>query len=143
MKGKFDAYVLWPLAKKFQNWIVDRSTAFDFTVYNKNSSQNIRLIHLKGVFIIIELIRYCLCFGWYNFLICISQHFLKNKILFIVKDQKERLKMAIFIEWVFWNKKLFQYLSAASNCQNLEVVSLSFLVLFRNIISVVFRKLLF
>ena len=32
MKGKFDAYVLWPLAKKFQNWIVDQSTARDFTV---------------------------------------------------------------------------------------------------------------
>ena len=32
MKGKFDAYVLWPLAKKLQNWIVDRSTARDFTV---------------------------------------------------------------------------------------------------------------
>ena len=33
MKGKFDAYVLWPLAKKFQNWIVDRSTALNFTVH--------------------------------------------------------------------------------------------------------------
>ena len=33
MKEKFDAYVLWPLAKRFQNWIVDRSTARDFTVY--------------------------------------------------------------------------------------------------------------
>ena len=32
MEGKFDAYVLWPLAKKFQNWKVDRSTARDFTV---------------------------------------------------------------------------------------------------------------
>ena len=32
MKGKFDAYVLWPLAKKLQNWIVDQSTARDFTV---------------------------------------------------------------------------------------------------------------
>ena len=32
MKGKFDAYVLWPLTKKFQNWIVDRSTARDFMV---------------------------------------------------------------------------------------------------------------
>ena len=32
MKGKFDAYVLWPLVKKFQNWIVDLSTARDFTV---------------------------------------------------------------------------------------------------------------
>ena len=35
MKGKFDAYVLWPLAKKFQNWIVDRSTAREFTVCNE------------------------------------------------------------------------------------------------------------
>ena len=25
MKGKFDAYVLWPLAQRVQNWIVDRS----------------------------------------------------------------------------------------------------------------------
>ena len=33
MKVKFDAYVLSPLAKKSQNWIVDRSTARDFTVY--------------------------------------------------------------------------------------------------------------
>ena len=32
MKGKFDAYVLWPLAKRVQIWIVDRSTARDFTV---------------------------------------------------------------------------------------------------------------
>ena len=34
VKGKFDAYVLWPLAKKFQNWIVDQSTAREFTVDN-------------------------------------------------------------------------------------------------------------
>ena len=32
MKGKFDAYVLWPLAQRVQNWIVDQSTARDFTV---------------------------------------------------------------------------------------------------------------
>ena len=32
MKGKFDGYVLWPLVKRFQNWIVDQSTAPDFTV---------------------------------------------------------------------------------------------------------------
>ena len=32
MKGKFDANVLWPLAKKFQNWIVDLSIAHDFMV---------------------------------------------------------------------------------------------------------------
>ena len=35
MKGKFDPYVLWPLAKKVQNWIVDWSTARDFMVFNK------------------------------------------------------------------------------------------------------------
>ena len=33
MKGKFDAYVLWPYAKSVQNWIVDRSTARNFKVY--------------------------------------------------------------------------------------------------------------
>ena len=32
MKGKFYAYVLWPLAQSVQNWIVDRSTTCDFTV---------------------------------------------------------------------------------------------------------------
>ena len=32
MTGKFDAYVLWPLAKRVQNWILDRSTARNFTV---------------------------------------------------------------------------------------------------------------
>ena len=33
MKGKFDAYVLWPLDKKVQNWLLDRSTARDFTIF--------------------------------------------------------------------------------------------------------------
>ena len=33
MKGKFDTYVLRLVAKKFQNWVVDRSTTRDFTVY--------------------------------------------------------------------------------------------------------------
>ena len=32
MKRKFDAYVLWHLAKRFQNWIVAQSTARNFTV---------------------------------------------------------------------------------------------------------------
>ena len=32
MKGKFDFYVLLPLAKSFQNWIIDQSTDQDFTV---------------------------------------------------------------------------------------------------------------
>ena len=31
MKGKFDAYVLWPLSQRVQNWTKDRSTARDFT----------------------------------------------------------------------------------------------------------------
>ena len=33
MKGKFDAYVLWPLSTRVQNWIVDGSSACDFTVF--------------------------------------------------------------------------------------------------------------
>ena len=31
MKGEFDAYVLWPLAKRVQNGIVGGFTARDFT----------------------------------------------------------------------------------------------------------------
>ena len=46
MKGKFDAYVLWPLVKKIQNWIVDRSTARDFTVDNDFESQNFAVYDL-------------------------------------------------------------------------------------------------
>ena len=38
MKVKFDGYVLWPLAKKSKNWIVDRSTARDFTVVDARIS---------------------------------------------------------------------------------------------------------
>ena len=33
LKVKFDAYVLWPLAQRVQNWIVDWSTARYFTVH--------------------------------------------------------------------------------------------------------------
>ena len=32
MKGKFDSYALWPLAKKFRNWKVDWPTTCDFMV---------------------------------------------------------------------------------------------------------------
>ena len=32
MTGKFDAYVLWPLDERVQNWIVARSTVRDFTL---------------------------------------------------------------------------------------------------------------
>ena len=32
MKGKVDPYLLWPLIKRVQNWIVDRSTACNFMV---------------------------------------------------------------------------------------------------------------
>ena len=45
--GKFDAYVLWPLAKKFQNWIVDRSTARDFTVYGTSKFEILQIIRKK------------------------------------------------------------------------------------------------
>ena len=33
MRGKFDAYKLWPLAQRVWNWIVDWSTARYFTVH--------------------------------------------------------------------------------------------------------------
>ena len=38
MKGKFDAYVLWPLVKRVQSWIVDRSSDRDFMIgYRKDN----------------------------------------------------------------------------------------------------------
>ena len=36
MKGEFDDYVLWPLAKRVKNRIVDQSTARDFTVFQES-----------------------------------------------------------------------------------------------------------
>ena len=41
MKGEFDANV--PLAKRVQNWIVDQSTACDFTVFDLKIDWNICL----------------------------------------------------------------------------------------------------
>ena len=41
MKGKLDAYVLWPLDKGVQNWIVDWSTASNFTLNIIGKSESI------------------------------------------------------------------------------------------------------
>ena len=50
MKGKFDAYVLWPSAKMIQIWIVDRSTARDFTVFkllsNRRAADQLNIMSL-------------------------------------------------------------------------------------------------
>ena len=35
INGKFDTYVLWPLAKRVQNWIVGRSTTRNFTILQR------------------------------------------------------------------------------------------------------------
>ena len=49
MKEKFDAYVLWPLAKKFQNWIVDRSTARNFCCrYKLWKPEILRFLYIFG-----------------------------------------------------------------------------------------------
>ena len=59
MKGKFDTYILWPLAKKFQNWIVDWSTARNFTV-SKNSYNRIYDLYCNG-FLVATLLPITLC----------------------------------------------------------------------------------
>ena len=52
MKGKFDVYVLWPSAKRVQNWIVDESTARDFTVNNISIVSNYTLqMFLKKILV--------------------------------------------------------------------------------------------
>ena len=38
MKGKFDAYVLWPLTKSFQNLIVDRRPVYCWRLYGTGFS---------------------------------------------------------------------------------------------------------
>ena len=49
MKGNFDAYVLWTLDKMVQNWIVDPSTARDFTEFAVNNLLNIQASFGHGV----------------------------------------------------------------------------------------------
>lgn len=39
MKGQFDAYVLWSLAQRIQNWTVDQSTAREFTVVCNSATE--------------------------------------------------------------------------------------------------------
>ena len=51
MKGKIDAYVLWPLAIRIQNWIVDRSTARNFKVLNSRTRRMV-LISSGNIFMI-------------------------------------------------------------------------------------------
>ena len=43
MKGIFDAYILWLFVKKVQNWIVDRSTARDFTVWETIPTNSLKI----------------------------------------------------------------------------------------------------
>ena len=50
MKGKLDAYVLWPFAKRVQNWIVDQSTAHDFMVDIIGSVDPYQLLSLVATF---------------------------------------------------------------------------------------------
>ena len=59
LMGKFDAYVLWPFAKRVQNWIVDRSTAHDFTVYVWNWAFP-QMLPKTGI---LELIKFWWYFG--------------------------------------------------------------------------------
>ena len=49
MKGRFDAYVLWPLTKRFKNWIVDRSSARDYTVCEIEVGCNHNPAYLVGI----------------------------------------------------------------------------------------------
>jgi hypothetical protein len=44
VKGKFDPYVLWPLAKKVQIWIVKRSVDFKMSFWCHRLDQNTNLI---------------------------------------------------------------------------------------------------
>ena len=80
MKRKFDSYLLLPLAKKFQNWIVDRSTARDFTVYFSD-------ITIQGLKILITLkfSEKWGDFGWFLYMLHHREYFiLKTTTPFLI-----------------------------------------------------------
>ena len=54
MKGKFDPYALWPFA--YDLWIVDRSTARNFTVLNTSEIKDLAKTKIKLTVCIIEYI---------------------------------------------------------------------------------------
>ena len=69
MKGIFDDYVLWPLAKRVQNWTVDRPTAPNFTVV----AANFNFLHNKmnfccGNYSRKETVKMHLCSVYYSIL---------------------------------------------------------------------------
>ena len=69
LKGKFDAYVLWPLAKRVQNWIVN--TACNFTVYpffKAFISFYVKLLSIINLRWSIVLVMDCLSFFLSSFL---------------------------------------------------------------------------
>ena len=47
IKWKFDACVLWPLAKKVQNWIVDRSTIQFLTIFGVQLTKTCYYCHVQ------------------------------------------------------------------------------------------------
>ena len=62
MKGKFDAYVLLPFTEKFWNWIVDGSTACDFTVD-----------HVQTIFTGQQFVKPYLCVTKWRRTVCLSK----------------------------------------------------------------------
>ena len=66
LKGKFDAYVVWPLAKNVQNLIVDRSTARNFTVFNFDLADQSWVCRILGVDIMIILLEIDKLLIWYD-----------------------------------------------------------------------------
>ena len=95
MKGKIHAYVPWPLAKRVQNWIVDRSTAHDFMVVN--------LIAILGI--------------GYNFLFCVVGN---NNNPNFINDQSKQV-----ITKDFRAKIRGLYLNEVSNQKQVIIIGVS------------------
>ena len=95
MKGKFDAYVLCPLAKKFQNWIVDR-TEVHFAS-SKSTGKEIGKTHLCGL--------WC---GWGTARFCLYLISLNTGLLFAVYCRVEDPilhKVSLGLDLVFFAEK--------------------------------------
>ena len=79
MKGNFDAYVVWPLAEKFQNWIVDRSTARNFTVF--------KTLYLQGPHSLRPCISRPCCRHNFNIFNSLIPKIMRKYCLFLAKNR--------------------------------------------------------
>ena len=130
MKMIFDAYLLQPLAKRVQKWIIDRSKAGIFMV-------NYLVCILRPLFLLVKLISPLIwmdVFKWYMILQFINISKVKGIVVTAVTCQIMKLwcnflsRKWDLLRWSIWNSlgKLF----VTENMSNLQLFNKVFMVIF-------------